>query len=61
MALIAAMVDKNLALRSESALRVYAYIYVCVWGGEYRSCVHEVKMLTQFLNVNVSGNTPVHM
>ena len=33
MALIAAMVDKNLALRSESALRVYVYMCVCGGGG----------------------------
>ena len=36
---------------------------VCVGGGggDCRSSVHQVKMLIQFLNVNVSGNTPVHM
>ena len=44
-----------------SLLYVFMRIYVCVEEGGYRSCVHQVKMLMQFLYVNVSGNTPVHM
>ena len=40
---------------------MFMCICVCVEEGGYRSSVHQVKMLIQFLNVNVSGNTPVHM
>ena len=46
MALIAAMVDKNPALRSESALRVYAYIQcMCVWR---RGVIHVDPVCTKY-------------